>query len=156
MSAAAPARRQVSYESLDAVLADARRLVDANARTTGQWSLGQILQHLAMALNASVDGFGFTMPWPIRFVARNFVKKSVLANGMKPGIKLPARAAPALTPPDVDAPTAVENLARAIDHFQSATAYAPHPAFDQMTPDETKQLQLRHAELHMSFVRDPA
>lgn len=150
-----PARRQVTYDSLADMLRDARRLVAANAGATGEWSLGQIIQHLAMALNASVDGFGFTLPWPLRIVGRYVIKGRILRNGMQPGIQLPAAAVPALAPPAIDPATALRNLELAVAHFEAAQSYAPHPAFGPITAEEANLIQLRHAELHLSFVEQP-
>jgi len=50
-------RRAVAYESLDDVLVDAERLVAApKVKMLGNWSLGQMLAHLAGGMHMSIDG----------------------------------------------------------------------------------------------------
>ena len=50
-------RREVAYESLDDVLMDAEKLVaNSNTRMLGNWTLGQMLAHLAASLHLSIDG----------------------------------------------------------------------------------------------------
>ena len=43
-------RREVHYDTFDDALADAERLAAGDVRTLGNWSYGQILKHLAMAV----------------------------------------------------------------------------------------------------------
>ena len=69
-------RRQVRYNSLDDVLADAEHLVQLEAegklRPLGNMTLGQALGHLALWMHASVDGIPDDLrpPAAVRFLAR--------------------------------------------------------------------------------------
>ncbi len=47
-------RRAVRYESLSEFLQDAERLANCEVRTVGNWSQGQIYEHLARALDISM------------------------------------------------------------------------------------------------------
>ena len=98
MSTATASRRQVHYNSFDEVLADAERAVQGKAETTGNWSLGRILEHLAIANEKSIDGFGFQAPLPVRMIAGTFLKKRLLKNGLKPGFQLSKRGCPGSRP----------------------------------------------------------
>ncbi|MEX2545982.1 MAG: DUF1569 domain-containing protein, partial [Phycisphaeraceae bacterium] len=85
-------RRRLHLADLDAVLAEAERLAAGPHRTLGRWSLGQILAHLAIFMDKSVEGFGFEMPAALRWLARpmrrRFVRKTWPA-----GLRIPKRAA---------------------------------------------------------------
>jgi hypothetical protein len=153
-------RRSVSYTTLDAVVADADRLVAARATTTGNWSLAQILEHLATALDYQVDGFppelqfGRVMKW----LCRTFFKRRILEQGMVPGFKLKGPAATALIreQSDVELADALEHLKSAVGRLKAAARVADHGAFGPLTRAEAELLHRRHAELHMSFVAEPA
>ena len=84
MAAVQPPRRAIRYTTLGEVLADAGRLVRAGAVATGNWSLAQILGHLAIAIEGSIDGVPGAFPWYVRFVGRYVVKPRILKHGMKP------------------------------------------------------------------------
>ncbi len=152
MATAAPTRRRVQYASLDEIVADAERAVRDNSTTTGNWSLGQILEHLAIANDKMIDGFGFTAPWPMAIVARLVVKKRLLKKGMSPGFQLSGKGAAVLVPGETDAAAALEHLRQSTQRLKTEQKRSPHPFLGPMTVDEVQQLSLRHAELHMSFV----
>jgi hypothetical protein len=146
----------VQYASFDDVLADAERLLRAGAATTDNWSLDQILGHLAIAMELSVEGFERKAPWPLRLVGRYVFKPRILKHGMKPGFKLPAEAEKRSVPsPGGDPAAALARLERAIQRLKSDSTRQPHPFFGPMPAAEWDRLHLRHAELHLSFVSEP-
>jgi hypothetical protein len=153
MSTATVARRRVRYESFDELLADAQRAVHGKAETTGKWSLGRILEHLAIGNEKSIDGFGFLAPLPIRMFAGTFLKKRLLTRGLKPGFRLPKRAEQILVPEEIDPSAALDHLRRSVERLQTETKRSPHPFLGRMKVDESNRMNLRHAELHMSFVK---
>jgi hypothetical protein len=156
MAATHPARRTVHYASFEEVLADAERLVRAGAATTGNWSLDQILGHLAVAMEKSIDGLPGKLPWYVRLIGRYIIKRRILQQGMKPGFKLPAEAEEWAVPaPGGDAHAALERLRRAVGRLQSDATRFPHPVFGPMPAAEWDRLHLRHAEMHLSFVSEP-
>jgi hypothetical protein len=153
MSTKTAPRRRVQYESYDEVLSDAERAVRDNVQTTGNWSLGRILEHLAIANEKSIDGFGFQAPLPVRLIARTFIKGRVLKNGLRPGFQLPNKAATILVPDETDANAALERLRLSIQRLKTENKRSPHPFFGSLKFDESNCLMLRHCELHMSFVK---
>ncbi len=156
MNAIQPTRRTVHYASFDEVVADAERLVRAGATTTGNWSLDQIFGHLAIAMERSVEGFSRKAPWPMRLVGRFLIKPRILKHGMKPGFKLPAEAEKtSVPPPGGDPQVALERLRRAVARLKSDATRQPHPFFGPMPAAEWDRLHLRHAEMHMSFIKEP-
>jgi hypothetical protein len=144
-------RREVAYESLDDVLMDAEKLV-ANHQTKmlGNWTLGQMLAHLAAALHMSIDGSDHRPPWYIRLLGP-FLKRMVLRK-MSAGFQLPKPVADKIIPADPVAPQeGLRLLQEAVSRFRSDLSRKPHNVFGKMTGAEWHQLHLRHAELHMSF-----
>jgi hypothetical protein len=154
MTVEAPIRRTLRFESFDDILQDADRLVAVNAGTCGNWSLGQILEHLATVMEKSIDGFQSRAPWPVRLFARTFIKEKVLRDGMKAGFRLPKYAEAELVSAAADAPEALAHLRRAIERLRTECHRAEHPGFGKLAINEWNQLHLRHAELHLSFARD--
>ncbi|HET6327717.1 MAG TPA: DUF1569 domain-containing protein [Planctomycetaceae bacterium] len=152
MAIATPTRRRVRYASLDELVSDAERAVSTNSATTGNWSLGQILEHLAIANEKMIDGFGFSTPWPVRTVGRLVFKKRVLEKGLTPGFNLRPKAAAILVPGETDAAAGLDHLRKSTERLKSEQKRAPHPFLGLMTLDECDRMCLRHAELHMSFV----
>ena len=133
MPVATPVRRTVHYASLDEVLADAERLVRAKAPTTGNWSLDQILGHLAIAMEKSIEGFDRQAPWLIGMVGRLIFKPRILKHGMKPGFKLPADAEKTSVPVSGGDPhAALDQLRQAIARLKTDPTRKPHPFFGPM------------------------
>jgi hypothetical protein len=149
---ATPTRRRVRYTTLEEVIAEADRAVRENAPTTGNWSLGQIIEHLATAQDKLIDGFGFSAPWPLPIVGRLVFKKRLLEKGLTPGFKLSAKGAAILVPGETDAHAALEHFRKSTERLKTETKRSAHPFLGPLNVDECNRLCLRHAELHMSFV----
>jgi hypothetical protein len=146
------ARRVVHYASLDEFQADAERLAAVKYRTLGQWTYPQILDHLSRTIVASIDGFGFQAPWFARKLIAPLMRNSFLTKPMRAGFRLPARAASILPGSDLSLTAAVEKLRSALARFEAEPQRAEHPFLGKLASQESTAVQLRHAELHMSFV----
>ncbi|MEM8945647.1 MAG: DUF1569 domain-containing protein [Planctomycetota bacterium] len=149
-------RRDLWFNNLDEVVADAERAVAANAVTIGNWSLGQILEHVAVVMEKTVNGFDMKAPLPIRLMGRWFLKNRFLKNGMPAGFQLKGPAAQELLPPEVDANQALEHLHNAAERLQNETHRETHPFFGDLTDQEACLINCRHAALHLSFVQEPS
>lgn len=148
-----PGRRKLRFESFDDVLADVERLYAGPVRTLGNWSLPQICDHLAAALNGAIDGLPLRSPWYLRLIAP-LIKRRFLTRPMPSGFKIPNQSAiqQVLVPrDDVDADAALERLRVAVARIQSETDRAPNVVFGRLTREEADQFHLRHAEMHLSF-----
>ena len=148
-------RLQVDYRSLDELLADAQRLVDADAATTGNWSLGRILEHLTTVMNKSIDGFQSRAPLPMRLVARYLLKRRILTKKMAPGFQLPPGAVAEIVPDEIDSREALAHLRQVVDRLKRETGRAESPFLGPLDIEQWSQLHCRHGELHMSFVAEP-
>jgi hypothetical protein len=142
----------VSYESSDAVVVDAERLAAAGAATMGNWSLAEIIDHLATAIDLMIDGFGFVAPWYVRAVGRAFFKRRFLERGMPPRLPFPSGGDVRPFRAGVDVEEALAHLREATERMTRTQEFAPHPVFGRMPREEVLRLHLRHAELHMGFV----
>ena len=146
-------RRDVRYESFDDLLADAERLAGGSAQTVGNWTVGQILRHLALSIDSSVDGTDMKIPWLMKkafMLVMN--KEKLMKNPLSPGFKIP-KSGQAQFNPD-PATTTQEGLARlraAVERYTTETSLAEHVAFGKLSREEWDQFNLRHAEMHLSF-----
>ena len=146
-------RRELRYESYDELLADAETLAAQGHQVIGNWSFAQILEHLGIALEGSIDGIPFKAPWMMRTGAKLLMKKKLLTQPLSPGFQIPDSAKPVVYPQeDKSLEEALDHLRRAVQRLKSEPATASHPLFDNLSPSEWDQWNFRHAEMHMSFV----
>ncbi len=144
-------RRELHYSNLEDVIVDAENLAAGPVLTSGDWTFGQILEHLAVTFDYSIDGFPFRGPWFLRKIVAPFLKNRFLTKPMPSGFKLPKNAG-ALKPGEVSVEEGLAHLKRAIGRFETETPNADHPVFGKMAQQEWVSLGLRHCELHLSFV----
>ena len=147
-------RRKVSYANLDEVIADAQRAASENAAVVGNWTLGQIFEHLAVVMDKTIDGFDMKPPLMVRLVGRFYLKGRFLKQGMTSGFQLKGPAADELVPPEVDTQVALDHLYQAAERVKVEAPHPTHPFFGSLTHDQAKRINCRHAELHMSFVKE--
>ena len=152
MTASSIQRRLIVYGTLQDFLDDVRRLVEVDVITVGNWSFAQILEHLARAIDSSIDGFSFQSNWLVRILAAALMKNRLLTTRMKPGFSVPRRASDYLPEPETELQAACEHLEAAAQRLSTTLPTAPHPYLGRMSDREWLALHLRHAELHMSFV----
>ncbi len=144
-------RRTLRFGSLDEMLADAESLASGPVRTLGNWSPGQIFEHLARAYTLPLDGVVLPIPFYVRWGAKLMLSR-FLRNGLPAGLALTGKSAEALVP---DATTTEEGLAAlsdAVARWKTKTAVPDHSVFGTVTDEQFTQIHLRHAELHMSFL----
>ncbi len=145
-------RRTVSYQSFDDLLADAEEMAHSVVQTLGNWSLGQIFQHIATGLESSIDGSPMTVPWFIK-LARPLMKKRFLTKTLSPGFQLSGRAREFMVPvATVSTAEGLDALRLAVSRCETEQERAPNGLLGRLSREESDQFQLRHAEMHMSFV----
>ena len=152
MATAPSQRRPVAFVTLQDVLKDVRHLSGVDVTCVGNWSFAQILEHLARAIDASIDGFSFRANWLVRVLVAPLIKNRLLTRPMKPGIRLPRRANSYLPDPDTDFNSAHTPLESAVQRLATTTPTAAHPFLGRLSDREWLALHLRHAEMHLSFV----
>lgn len=144
-------RRELSFEDFESVLVDVQQLHEDGYDCVGAWDLAQICKHLAATLNGSVNGLPFKAPWYVRLTVGRLAKRQVLRSGRMPeGVKIPVQFAPK---PGGDPDRAVRQLQKAVGRFTEYDgAYADHPFFGKLTPDQWRRLHLVHCAHHLSFL----
>jgi hypothetical protein len=143
-------RRPLAFSSLGEVMPEVDRLLQGH-RTGGNWSLGQICNHLADSLRYSIEGFGVKAPWLIRNTLGQIFKRQLFKTGqMRAGIKLPEKFLPR---PQLDARAEAEGLRAALQKYSAQTGpLADHPMFGPLGRDEWTRLHCIHCAHHLSFV----
>jgi hypothetical protein len=144
-------RRKLHFQTIEDILGDVERLNQGKVKALGNWSGGQILKHLSVVMNGSIDGVPTRLGWPIRLLGR-LVKGWVLTKGMKPGFQLKGSMAEVLVPPATSWEDGLQMFRHAIHRLQTETKREPSPFLGTMTRAEWDQLHCRHAELHLSFL----
>src|SRR2546421_5097689 len=147
-------RRQLKFDTLAAALTDAESLVAAerNARLTrlGNWSLGQALGHLAAWSDYSYTGAPMKPPFFIRWILRT-QKSKFLYSPMRAGLKIPRVAGGTYSIEAMPSDEGLARLRRAFDRLQREAPTTPNVIFGPLTHEQWIALNLRHADLHLSF-----
>jgi hypothetical protein len=150
-------RRKLWFDSIDDLLSELARIQSAanegRLRTTGAWNAGQILAHVAAWIDYAYDGFPMKpAPRLVRLLLRWQLKK-YLRQGMPSGVRIPRAPGGTFGADDVPLDEAAERLRAALRRLKSDEP-APHdsPAFGALSHEQRIQLNLRHAELHLSFL----
>jgi hypothetical protein len=145
-------RRRLRFESYGGIVEEVRRLATVPTRQLGNWSLAQICQHLATAMElCTASGVGFRAPLKTRIVARLF-RKALLNGRLPPGFQLPPEAAAVLVREPASVEAAIAALEQAISGLKQTSQRAPHPVLGSLSASQWDLFHLRHAEMHLSFL----
>ena len=150
-------RRKLRFESLAELEAEVDRLAAGDVECLGNWSLGQILSHLARVMLVAVGETPLRPPLISRLIGfffRPLLKRWLLETGMPAGI--PHRGIPVVgrsqaassQVADASITTAegLTELKTALGRYRSTHDLSQHPLFGNRRED------WGHAELHLSFV----
>ena len=145
-------RREIKLNSFGDLLSELGKIEKARElKTTGVWSVYQILQHMTDLLHGSIHGYHHHMPKIVRMTVGKYIFKKIMKTGvMKPGHKNPN--APTKRE---DAPIlpAIQRLRSIISEYENYTGrMAMHPVFDKLTKEEWTKLHLIHFAMHLSFI----
>ncbi|MCP3903587.1 MAG: DUF1569 domain-containing protein [Planctomycetes bacterium] len=146
-------RPALRFESIADVLTDVESLDGESVRATGTWTPAQIVEHLAGAIDCSIDGYHLRAPALARMKARS-MKDRVLRDGLPTGIGLKGKLRDMLPPENVTWDAAVAHFRDAVARAGREPMDADHPFLGVLTNDEWHQLHCRHAELHLGFVEE--
>ncbi len=144
-----PNRRTLKYETIDAIMPDVDQLL-AGHSTVGDWTLGQICEHLATVTKRVVDMPASTQHDPSSRVSDE-QKQQVFASGELPeAMPLPSTMAP---PDAVSAAEGADQLREALTYYQSSPGpVAEHRLFGPLSKEEWDRLVRIHCAHHLSFV----
>jgi hypothetical protein len=157
-TSAKPERRTLRFNSVDELLAEIDRIVSAEKagtlRRTGNWSTGQIFGHLAAWIDYGYEGFppGAHPPFFVRWVMK-FWKKKIIRDGMPAGIRIPRTKDGTFGTEPYSADEGAARLRAALKRLSVGEPVKFHsPAMGPVSEAERIQVQLRHAELHLSYL----
>jgi hypothetical protein len=149
-------RRQLRFESFDEAIRDAQSLADAEARgtlrSTGNWTLGQALGHVAFWARAPFDGYppAPRMPLVLRLVIP-LMKGRFLNKGLPTGARIPGIPGGTFGIDPMDTSRGLSEMRTAFDRLSQQAPAQPNPVLGPLTHADWLKLNLRHAELHQSF-----
>lgn len=150
-------RREVRYESLDEALTDMNQLaaLERNNKLArlGNWTLGQAIGHVATWAE-----FAYTpnpLPRPPFFIRllMPLLKGRFLNKGFPAGVEIPGVEGGTIGTEEMPTHAAIERFTAVAERLKREAPTQPSPAFGMMNKEDGTKLQLRHAELHMSFFK---
>lgn len=152
-------RRNLRFGSLAEVIAEAERIAAAdragNLTRLGNWTPGQILSHLAAWASYPYDGYPSELgkpPWIIKVILK--LKKKQFLNGSLPqGVRIPKTKHGTFGMDDVTTDEGLARLKKALNRLDAAPPSTPNVIFGPISHDEWRRLNMRHAELHMGFLK---
>jgi hypothetical protein len=149
-------RRRLRFTSIDDAIAEAERLVAADRSgqldCVGIWKLGQALGHLATWVNFAHDGYPpeVRAPLPVRMILR-LMRGTIINKGMMPGVRIGKLPQGTVGTEAMDADEGLRRFRAAMERLRASAPSIANPVFGKLTHDQWIQLNLRHAELHLSF-----
>ncbi|MFI4917462.1 MAG: DUF1569 domain-containing protein [Phycisphaerales bacterium JB060] len=154
-------RRDLHFSSFEEVSAELDRLessLDAGTiATTGNWTPGQVFEHLGKFLKFAYDGFPTKAPPPVRWIGRLMLKRKATQTEepIPSGFKLPRQASALLPEEDIADRDGLAFLREQIARVQRGeTMTQTSPLLGRLTHEEWITLQRKHMALHLSFL-DP-
>lgn len=152
------AKRNLQFDSYEQLKEDVQELLERGYTSVGKWDLAQVCLHLNDFMTFPMDGFPKS-PLVIRLILSliRITSGRRLLDGMLKSRTMPS-GKPTI-PSTVYAPNmardedAVKTFLKTIDRWNAFTGIPiPSPVFGNMTNEEAKQLQLIHAQHHLSFL----
>ncbi len=155
-TAKATDRRNLRFNSIDELLADIDRIVESDKKGTlrhiGNWTAGQIFGHIAGWIDYAYEGYPTKVPWFIRMFIRP-KRTKYLREGLPAGVRIPRAEGGTYATQAYPTAEGADRLRKALRRLKSREpARYDSPAFGKLTDDERIALNLRHAELHLSFL----
>ena len=146
-------RRELHFDSLDAILADAEAVTAGPHRVTGNHTAAQLIHHIAVPMDKAVNGFDFDAPLVMKVFGR-VLKVFGVDRPIKPGIRPPKSVEERFwAPADISLDEAIVYLRRSVKAANVPGSMThPSPLFGKMTHEQWLGLNYRHAELHLGFI----
>ena len=149
-------RRTLRFDSLGDIAAEVERLAKAREiKALGNWSPGQVFQHLSIVMNGAIDGIHVKLPLAMRIIVPAVVlilKSRILNKPMPAGFRLNADAAKVLVPPPTSVEDGLAAIRNGLHRLANETKREVHPFMGKLNNEEWDKLQCRHCEMHLSFL----
>ena len=148
-------RRTLRFETIDEMMADVDRLAEAERagrlKRIGNWAPGQIFGHLAGWAEFGYTGSPLNPPFFIKWILR-LRKQKFLWQPMPAGVKIPGVKGGTLVTEPMSTDEGLARLRRVMERLKKEPPTHSHNVFGQLTHEESIAINLRHAELHLSFL----
>ncbi|MBL8759922.1 MAG: DUF1569 domain-containing protein [Phycisphaerae bacterium] len=151
-------RRALRFGDFAAVTRDLDALHAASAggtlRAVGNWSAAQVFNHLAAFMEYPFTGYPpeLASPPALVRVVMKFMRRKMCFGTMPAGVKIPRVKGGTVGFEESPAEVAEARLRAAIERLDREAPTRPSPLFGPMSHEEWKGLNLRHCELHLSFL----
>jgi hypothetical protein len=116
----------------------------------GNWTLGQSFGHLAAWINYAFDGYPIKIPWFVRLIAP-LIKKRFINSPMRAGSRIPRVNEGTFGLVPLSTYDGLEAFKNACARLKGTAPSQPNPLLGKLTHEEWIAMNLRHAELHLSF-----
>jgi len=147
--------RAFRFNSIDDLLADLDQIEAsyraATLRTTGNWTPGQILGHLATWCEFNFTGVPISPPWLLKIILK-LMKNRFIRGPMPRGVLIPKVQNGTLGTAPREFHEALAAYRATLLHLKREAPTKLHPIFGQLTHDDAIKMQLRHAELHLGYM----
>jgi hypothetical protein len=152
-------RRSLKFDTIDQCLEELDRIKaavdDGTLETLGNWTPGQIMAHLAAWIEYGWDGYHmkkkpFFVQWIFRVMMKGMVRK-----GMSAGFDIPGVEGGTTGQDDMEPNAGIARLKRALQRLKSEPAVHDSPAMGKVSEEFRTAVNLRHAELHLGFIKYP-
>lgn len=156
-SPGSPDRRTLTFQNFSDLERELRSLEAGRRagtlRTSGRWTPGQILAHLAAFMEYPFVGYPpeLNPPWIIR-AAFKLMRRRVVRKPMRSGVRIPGLKQGTVGADPMDFDEALARLRAAAQRLDRDAPSLPNPLLGPLTHDEWKSLNLRHCELHLGFL----
>ena len=152
--------RDLSFTTLDEILADIHALPSEGLTASGNWSPAGNVDHVAKFLRFSAEGFPEGKPpLTMRLAFRLMIKvlgKRLFLMKLKPGrVKLPAAMDWAMPEEGLAWPDAVKRLEDAVASAKRHGMKQPSPIAGHLSEERWTMLHCRHAEMHLGLIQLP-
>lgn len=151
-------RRKLRFETLAQMRSDVEACIAAERAgrlvRLGNWELGTMLGHLAFWIEAPYENYA-RVPRPpgvVGLIAKLF-RGMILKKGMGAGMKVGRAPGGTYGLETMTTDDGAARLAAAMAKLDAGPPGIPNIVFGPMTHEEWKALNLRHAELHLSFLK---
>ncbi len=152
-------RRILSLPTVDQCVAELDRIAAAARagalEVTGNWTAGQIMAHLAAWIEYGYDGYPIKAPpFFMRWISK-LVMKRMIRKGIPAGFKIPGVPDGTTGQEDMELHAGIARYKMALARMQNEPAVHFSPAFGKVSEALREKMNLRHAELHLGFVKYP-
>lgn len=148
-------RRKLRFASVADLRSEVDRIATAERagtlRRSGNWTTGQVFGHVATWIDFLWTPNPLKPPWIVRWIVRRR-KDKYFNEGLPAGVRIPRVEGGTLGTAPLSLDEGLNRLRAAIDRLDREAPTQPSPVFGPLTHEEGIKLNLRHAELHLSFL----